>query len=49
MQTSYSFIVPVFNRPGEIKELLRSMRELQFDRPFEVVIVEDGSTFLLKR
>ncbi|MGB7785767.1 MAG: glycosyltransferase [Salinimicrobium sp.] len=44
MHIHYSFIVPVYNRPGEIKELLRSMRQLRFDRPFEVVIVEDGST-----
>lgn len=48
MQTSYSFIVPVFNRPTEIQELLCSMRELKFDRPFEVVIVEDGSTLSSK-
>ena len=48
MQTSYSFIVPVFNRPAEIRELLCSMRELKFDRPFEVVIVEDGSTLSSK-
>lgn len=40
----YSFIVPVFNRPNEIRELLESMVLLDFSRPFEVVIVEDGST-----
>lgn len=44
MEITYSFIIPVFNRPIEIKELLESMRQLKFDRPFEVVIVEDGST-----
>lgn len=44
MEITYSFIIPVYNRPIEIKELLESMRQLKFDRPFEVVIVEDGST-----
>ena len=39
----YSFIVPVFNRPQEIRELLESMLLLKFDQSFEVVIVEDGS------
>jgi len=38
-----SFIIPVFNRPGETGELLHSL-SLQSDREFEVVIVEDGST-----
>jgi glycosyltransferase involved in cell wall biosynthesis len=38
-----SFIIPVFNRPGETGELLRSLL-LQTERDFEVVIVEDGST-----
>jgi len=37
-----SIIVPVFNRPHEVKELLQSMTE-QTDKDFEVVIVEDGS------
>lgn len=41
---SYSFIIPVFNRPGEIRELLQSMTALVFDREYEIVIVEDGST-----
>jgi glycosyltransferase involved in cell wall biosynthesis len=38
-----SFIIPVFNRPGETDELLRSL-SLQSERAFEVVIVEDGSS-----
>jgi len=38
----FSFIVPVYNRPQEIKELLDSF--IQFDEDnFEVIIVEDGS------
>lgn len=40
---NYSFVIPVYNRPGEIRELLESMVLLDFDRDFEVVIVEDGS------
>jgi len=38
-----SFIIPVFNRPGETAELLQSLA-LQNERDFEVVIVEDGSS-----
>ncbi len=44
MEPTFSFVIPVFNRPNEIEELLRSMQQLDFDRSFEVVIVEDGST-----
>src|SRR5690554_4981799 len=40
----YSFVVPVFNRPQEIRELLESMLLLDFKEGFEVVIIEDGST-----
>jgi glycosyltransferase involved in cell wall biosynthesis len=38
-----SFIIPVYNRPGETEELLRSLSR-QTHRDFEVIIVEDGST-----
>ena len=44
MELSYSFIIPVFNRPQEIEELLASMAKQTFPKSFEVVIVEDGST-----
>jgi glycosyltransferase involved in cell wall biosynthesis len=44
MSRYYSFIVPVFNRPAEVKELLESFLGLQADRPFEIVLVEDGSS-----
>lgn len=40
----YSFIIPVYNRPQEIEELLESMIHMEFQHPFEIVIVEDGST-----
>jgi glycosyltransferase involved in cell wall biosynthesis len=38
----YSIIVPVYNRPDEVDELLQSLCE-QTAKDFEVVIVEDGS------
>jgi len=44
MEIKYSFIIPVYNRPDEIEELLISMTALQFTKPYEVVIIEDGST-----
>ena len=39
----FSFIVPVYNRIDEVRDLLESLLE-QTDKGFEVVIVEDGST-----
>ncbi|NMH89438.1 glycosyltransferase [Flavivirga algicola] len=44
MQLQFSFIIPVYNRPDEIQELLQSFKTLQGNTPFEIVIVEDGST-----
>ena len=38
----YSIIVPVYNRPDEVDELLQSLCEQDFT-DFEVIIVEDGS------
>ena len=43
MKIDYSFIIPVYNRPQEIMELLDSFLDLQFTDSFEIVIVEDGS------
>lgn len=40
----FSIIIPVFNRPEEVKELLESLVHSDFKDEFEVVIVEDGST-----
>jgi glycosyltransferase involved in cell wall biosynthesis len=39
----YSVIVPVYNRPDEVKELLDSLCD-QSMKDFELVLVEDGST-----
>ena len=44
MQLSFSFIIPVYNRPNEIEELLQSFAKLETTIGFEVVIIEDGST-----
>ena len=38
----YSIIVPVYNRPDEVDELLQSLTN-QTVKTFEVIIVEDGS------
>lgn len=48
MQLQFSFIIPVYNRPDEIQELLQSFEVLQGNIPFEIVIVEDGSTISSK-
>ena len=39
----FSVIVPVYNRIGEVEDLMTSL-EVQTSKDFEVVIVEDGST-----
>lgn len=39
----FSIIVPVYNRPQEIDELLRSLCEQTYHEPFEVIAVDDGS------
>ncbi len=38
----YSVIVPVYNRPDEVKELLESLTHQTYKK-FEVLIIEDGS------
>ncbi len=43
MELRFSFVVPVYNRPEETRELLESLSRQVFPDPFEVVIVEDGS------
>jgi glycosyltransferase involved in cell wall biosynthesis len=39
----YSIVIPVYNRPDEIKELLESLTDQGF-RDFETIIVDDGSS-----
>jgi glycosyltransferase involved in cell wall biosynthesis len=39
----FSLIIPVYNRPDEVDELLESLSQQDYTDNFEVVIVEDGS------
>ena len=39
-----SFVIPVFNRPNEIDELLNSFCLQKESKDFEIVIIEDGSS-----
>jgi glycosyltransferase involved in cell wall biosynthesis len=39
----YSIIIPVYNRPQEVAELLASLTQQSY-KNFEVLIVEDGSS-----
>ena len=43
----YSVIIPVYNRPDEVDELLQSLT-MQHFKDFEVVVVEDGSSIPCK-
>jgi glycosyltransferase involved in cell wall biosynthesis len=40
----FSVIIPVFNRPQEIEEMLESLTKTTFKADFEILIIEDGST-----
>ncbi|RIV42025.1 glycosyltransferase [Flagellimonas pelagia] len=44
MDVFFSIVVPVYNRPEEVRELLQSLAQQDFEKDFEVVIVEDGSS-----
>ncbi|AXG70979.1 putative glycosyltransferase EpsH [Kordia sp. SMS9] len=48
MQITFSIVVPVYNRPDEVAELLESISKQTFQEDVEVVIVEDGSTLPAK-
>ncbi len=39
-----SIIIPVYNRPYEVDELLSSLKRQTFT-DYEVIIIEDGSVF----
>src|ERR1700760_2309897 len=39
----FSVIIPLYNRPDEIRELLETLT-LQTYKQFEVLVIEDGST-----
>ena len=44
----YSLIIPVYNRPDEVDELLASLTEQTY-KDFEVIVVEDGSSVPCER
>lgn len=44
MKLHFSIIIPVYNRPKEIDELLQSIAEQTYNSDFEVIVIEDGST-----
>jgi len=44
MNLKFSIIIPVYNRPQEIDELLNSLTRQTYNNTFEVIVVEDGST-----
>tara|TARA_B100000795_G_C22794597_1_gene438687 strand:+ start:521 stop:1477 length:957 start_codon:yes stop_codon:yes gene_type:complete len=44
LNLNFSIIIPVYNRPNEIDELLESLTKQDFSTDFEVLIIEDGST-----
>jgi len=43
LKLNFSIIIPVYNRPKEIDELLDSLSKQNFEDDFEVLIIEDGS------
>lgn len=44
----FSLIIPVYNRPDEIEELLHSLTLQDYKDGYEVVVVEDGSSIPCK-
>ena len=48
MEFQFSIIIPVYNRPQEIDELLQSLTKQTYTKKFEVVVVEDGSENISK-
>ena len=44
MDFFFSIVVPVYNRPDEVEELLASLAAQEGSAKFELLIVEDGST-----
>lgn len=44
----FSLIIPIFNRPDEIDELLESLTKQTYTNDYEIVIIEDGSSITCK-
>ncbi|NEW78460.1 MAG: glycosyltransferase [Gelidibacter sp.] len=43
MELKFSIIIPVYNRPLEIDELLQSLTKQTYSKDFEILVIEDGS------
>jgi glycosyltransferase involved in cell wall biosynthesis len=43
VELHFSIIIPVYNRPQEIEELLASLSKQTYSKGFEIIVVEDGS------
>lgn len=44
----FSLIIPIYNRPEEIDELLASLTKQDYTNTYEIVIIEDGSAVTCK-
>ena len=44
----FSLIIPIYNRPDEIDELLESLTKQTYSSNYEIVIIEDGSSITCK-
>ena len=44
MKPVFSIIIPVYNRPEELDELLASILAQEYNEAFDVCIIEDGSS-----
>jgi len=44
----FSLIIPVYNRPDEVDELLESLTKSDYSEAFEIVLIEDGSSIPCK-
>lgn len=44
----FSLIIPIYNRPDEIDELLESLTKQTYSKSYEIVIIEDGSSVTCK-
>lgn len=44
MDLQFSILIPVYNRPQELDELLESITKQTFTKKFQVLVIEDGST-----
>lgn len=48
MNITYAIIIPVYNRPQEVQELLSTIEKQTYNRDFEVIVIEDGSDITSK-